>query len=231
MVKQSEVSGSESSWSKPRTASSGGGKIIAGFGLLVVILIAAAVGSAWQASVHRSDQNEAESHSSTATLLQDVGDQAQAAAGLLQQYVATGDDSLIPQIQSRSTAAIESLTGAITAGGDASLNDVAVRGAGLAEGAGQVIALRQSGDVQGAAAAMEGISPAFVEFTAGLDEAISLELGEVTALQSSADTAGDISTWLLIVSLAAAGTLGLATAALFARSIMRRRVPKTASPM
>jgi CHASE3 domain sensor protein len=202
--------------------------IFGGFAVLGIIMIAAAAGAVWQASVNNSDLDEMESHSTAVALLQDTEEEAGAAALLLQQYVAEGDDTLIPEIQSHASAAMESLTGAVVQGGVEGIDKIAADGAGLTDGMGQIIALRQSGDVQGAAAVMEEIAPAFEKVTLGLEAAIALELEQVSALQSSADRADKISSWLLIVTAVAGATLGMWAIALVTRSLIRRRASKPA---
>jgi len=211
--------------SQPR----GRGLTVAGFtiaGIVLAVLVAATV---WQGNVHKSDTSAAESHSTTAAFLQEAGTEAGIAAPLVRQYVETGDAKLVPQIQEHVTAAVKSMTGAISEGGVADLTAIRTDGGRLADGLGQVIALRQAGDVQGAAAAVEQLSPAFDKVTAQLGEAVTLELQEVSSLQSSADKADDAASWLLIASIAWGAALGVAVTAVVARSMFGRRVSKTPS--
>jgi len=104
-----------------------------------------------------------------------------------------------------------------------------MHGGRLADGLGQVIALRQAGDVQGAAAALEQLSPAFDKVAAQLEQAATLELQEVSKLQSSADKADDAASWLLIASIVWGAALGIGVTALVARSMFGKRVSKTPS--
>jgi hypothetical protein len=202
--------------------------IIGGFALLGVIMIAAAAVSVRQASVRSSHTADMESRTTTVSMLQDVEEESAIAATLLLQYVADGDDTLIPEIQSHSSAAIGTLTEAAALSDAAGIDEIAVDGAALAEGAAQIIALRLSGDVQGAAAALEGAVPAFEELNLGFAEITEQELLEVDALQGRADRASDMSRWSLIISAAAGATLGFATLALVARSLIRRRASRPA---
>jgi len=202
---------------------------IAGFlsaGIVLAVLVAATV---WQGNVHKSDTSAMESHSTTAAFLQGAGTEAGIAAPLLLQYVETGDAKLIPEIQDHATLAVKSLTNAINQGGVADLNPIAVEGGRVAEGLAQIIALRQAGDVQGAAAALGQLSPAFAKVTAELEQAVTLELQEVSSLQSSADKADDAASWLLIASIVWGAALGAGVAVLVARSMFGRRVSKTPS--
>jgi hypothetical protein len=203
--------------------------IIGGFALLGVILIVAAAVSARQASVHSSESGEIESRSATVSLLQDVEEESATAATLLQEYVASGDATLIPQIQSHSNAAMGSLREAAAESDVAGIDDMAADGAGLSEGATQIVALRLTGDAQAAAAALEEATPAFEELNLGLAQ-VTEQLQDVDALQSRADKAGDLSRWSLIVAAAAGATLGFATLVLLARSLIRRRAARPALP-
>jgi len=204
--------------------------IIGGFALLGVIVIVAAVVSAWQASVHSSRTAEMDSRTTTVSQLQDVEEESGIAATLLQQYVAEGGDTLIPEIQSHSNAAMGTLTEAAAQSDAAGIDEMAAEGAGQAEGAAQIIALRLRGDVQGAAAALEEATPAFEELNLGLAGITEQELQQVDVLQGRADKASDLSRWSLIVAAAAGATLGFATAALIARSFIRRRASRPAVP-
>ncbi|MDO8611544.1 MAG: diguanylate cyclase, partial [Dehalococcoidia bacterium] len=201
-------------------------RIIAGFGLLVMILAIVAGGSAWQVRAHQTDINALESHSRRATLLQDAEAQAGVAALTLQRYVIAENAALPPGVQLASevqlyaTAAIESLTEAVAQPGAADISDITVVGVGLAQGAGQVIALRQAGDAEGAAAGLEELVPVFYEFRRQLEDATALEIQEVSNLRSKADAAGERALWLLIISGAIGAVVGLAASILIARSII-----------
>jgi len=213
--------------SKPR----GWGLTIAGLtiaGTVLAVLVAATV---WQGNARKSDTSAMESHATTAAFLQEAGTEAGVAAPLVRRYVETGDVTLIPQIQQHATAAVGSLTGAISEGSVVDLNPIAVEGGRVADGLGQVIALRQAGDVQGAAAALEQLGPAFEKVTTELEGAVTLELQEASRLQSSADKADDAASWLLIASIVWGAALGIGVTALIARSMFGKRVSKTPSPI
>ena len=176
----------------------GGGRgrwlIIGGFALLGVIVIAAAVVSAWQADVSSSESGEKDTRTATVSLLHEVEEEAGIAATLLQQYVADGDDTLVAEIQTHSNVAAGALAEAASQSDTAGIDEMAAEGAGLAEGAAQIIALRLRGDVQGAAAALEEATPAFEELNLGFAQITEQELQEVDALQGRADKASDLAT-------------------------------------
>jgi CHASE3 domain sensor protein len=203
---------------------------IGGFAVLGVIVVVAATVSAWQASVHSSRSEDVESRTTTVSLLGDVEKEAGIAGTQLKEYVASGDDTLIPEIQSHSNAAMGALTEAIAESDAAGMDEIEAAGADLTEGAGQIVGLRLSGNVQGAAAALEEVTPAFEEFNTGLAAIAEQELQEVDALQNKADRASDLARWSLIVAAAAGATLGFATLALIARSFVRRRASGPALP-
>jgi len=204
--------------------------ISGGLALLAVMAIFAAAVGAWQASVHDTRSEEMESHTATVSLLQDVEEESGIAAALLQQYVAEGDEALIPAIQSHSDAALGSLMQAAAQGDSEGIEEIAVAGAGLTEGAGQIISLRLTGDVEGAAATLEAVGPAFEEFNLAFAEVIEQELQEADALQGRADEAGDLATWSFAVAAVAGATLGFITLVLGTRSLIRRRASGPAVP-
>jgi diguanylate cyclase (GGDEF)-like protein len=196
-------------------------RIIGGFALFAVILIAVAGASALQARAHQSDLDDLESHSSTATLLQEAEAQSGIAALLVQRYVVSGDEALVAQIESHTAAAVAAVTGAISRQGTSELTDVTASGASLAEGSGRVVALRQAGDAEGAALAMEEMMPQFMEFRLGLEEVAAQELQDVSDLRARADRAGALAFWLLVGSGTGGAIFGLLVAFLIARSIIR----------
>jgi len=197
-------------------------------GIVLAVLVAATV---WQGNVHESDTSAAKSHSTTAAFLQGAGTEAGVAAPLVRQYVETGDAKLVPQIQEHATAAVKSLTGAISEGSTTDLTPIGAEGGRVADGLGQVIALRQAGDVQGAAAALQQLSPVFETVLAQLEQAATLEVQEASNLQSSADKADDAASWLLIAAIAWSAALAVGMTAVVARSMFGRRVSKTPSPI
>jgi len=202
---------------------------IAGFtfaGIVLAVLVAATV---WQGNVHKSDTSAAESHSTTAAFLQGAGTEAGITAPLVRDYVKTGDVTLVPQIQEHATVAIKNLTAAINEGGVADLTTIATEGTSVSDGLGRVIALRQSGNVPAAAAALEQLSPAFDKVTTEVTAAVTLELKEASKLQSSADKADSAASWLLIASIVWGAALGAGVTALVARSMFGKRVSKTPS--
>ena len=202
---------------------------IAGFtfaGIVLAVLVAATV---WQGNVHKSDTSAAESHSTTAAFLQGAGTEAGFTAPLVRDYVKTGDVTLVPQIQEHATVAIKNLTAAIREGGVADLTTIAAEGTGVSDGLGQVIALRQSGNVPAAAAALEQLSPAFEKVSAEVTAAVTLERQEASKLQSSADKADSAASRVLIASIVWGVALSVGVTALVARSVFGRRVSKTPS--
>ncbi len=205
--------------------------IVGGFALLGVTVVAAVAVSAWQSSVNSSHTGEMESRTATVSQLQNVVEESGIAATLLQQYVAEGGDTLIADIQSHSNVAMGTLTEAAAQSDTAGIAEMATEGAGLNEGAAQIIALRLRGDVQGAAAALEEASPAFEELNLGFAQITTQELQEVDALQSRADKASGLSRWSLMVAVAAGATVGFATVVLIARSFISRRASRRAVPV
>jgi diguanylate cyclase (GGDEF)-like protein/putative nucleotidyltransferase with HDIG domain len=205
---------------EPRPSSSVKIRIAGGFAFLCLIFAVAAGASAWQERIHRSNLQELDRHSSTATLLQETEAQAGIAALLLQRYVVTGDPDYPAEIEQHADAAVESITEAVTYD-PPGVNEIAVSGIALADGATRVVTLRDAGDVEGASAAMETIVPMFRDYRLQLEAATASELELVAANRESADRAGDLAFLFLIGSGAIGITIALLTSALITRSIIK----------
>ncbi len=205
-----------------------------GVGALIMagcVLLTLAGASAWQAKARQSDLDDAESRSTTATLLQDAKKEGLVASGLLQQYVATGDLALLPEFKSHAAAGIQSLTSAVARGGVTDLSVLVSGGAQLVQGSAQIVAIRQSGDAKGAAAALTDGAPKFEQFSAVQDQAIEAESAEAVSLRESADSAETTAMWLAVGAGAMGVTMTLVAFALLGRRLFGRRVSKTASPV
>ena len=193
--------------------------IAAVIGVCVVAVLFAA--SLWQGDTKQSKIDEAESSLLTASLIGDAQAEAATAAALLNEYVVSGDETLIPQIQSHTANGVQALSSAIgEAGGDE--NGFLGQGTSVVESLSQIIALRQTGDVQAAAAALEQLSPGFEALSADLDAFVASERADAAAATSSADDANTTASWLAIGagSLAAVMALG---AVVFVVGNLRRR--------
>jgi len=202
---------------------------IAGITFAGVVLALLVVATLSQGNERDSHTSAAKKHTETAAFLQESQTEAAAAAESLREYVKTGDVTLIPQIQDHATVAVKSLTEAIGQGGVADLSDIAAQGGRLSDSVGQIVALRQTGDVQASAAALEQLTPEFEKATATVDAAVALELEEASNRQSSAGTADDAASWLLIASIVWGAALGVVVSIVAARSVFGRRVSKRPS--
>src|SRR3972149_6034764 len=85
------------------------GRIVAAFGLLILILGLVVAGSAWLARDHRSDLADMERATTNISLLQDAKLDGSMAVALLQQYVLAGNEAFVPLVRSSWTAATNSL--------------------------------------------------------------------------------------------------------------------------
>ena len=233
------------SWLKPRVLSSVRGRILSGIGLMVVILVAVAAGSAWQVYEHRSTTAALQQRAEITFVLLDAQANAESAAGALQRYVIVGDeviiagsdDNLLPLIDENVTTAVDDLTQAIAlekAQGDeeglAILTDILVEATALVQGSARIIVLRQTGNIEEATTAFEELVPEFRVFESRLNEMAEKERAQASALRAEADQAGALALWVLIISAGAGAVLAVTGAALIARSIIRplSRVESTA---
>ena len=195
-------------------------RIIAGFGLLVLILGGVTLGASLQVRAHQADLAELESHSTMASLLQKAEAQAGISALLLQRYVAAGNDAYVAEINDHATAAQEALTAAVAQGTLPEVAQVSTLGAPLVESAARAATLRQKGDIEGAEAALEEMVPIFRDYRLKLEELAAQELERVAELRATADHAGDVALWLLVLSGVIGTVLGLASSIFIARSII-----------
>ncbi|MEX0799590.1 MAG: diguanylate cyclase [Dehalococcoidia bacterium] len=211
---------SAKSRNQPRPSWSVKVRIAGGLAFLCLVFAVAAGLSIWQGRIHRSDLHELDRHAGTATLLQEAEAQAGFAALLVQRQVMAGDEDPA-EIKQSADAAEAALLEAIEHGAPPSAQETAVSGAGLVQGASRVLALRESGDAEGARAAMEELVPIFREYRVLLEEATEYELGQVEALRASADRAGDLAFLFLLVSAAGGILIAVITSILITRSIIK----------
>jgi diguanylate cyclase (GGDEF)-like protein/PAS domain S-box-containing protein len=203
-------------------------RIITGFGLLILFLVAIAAGSAWLERQHQHALAEGEHQSMIVALLQDTKERESSAAVLLQLYVASEDATAVSEIRSNQSANQESLSEVRAEeekrgheGDVAKASQLMARAAMATESAEQIIALRQSGDVQGASEAIAAAAPQMRRASAELEQSISQETQEAATLLSRAERAGDLAFWLLVAAGVIGAILGLAVSVLIGRSILR----------
>lgn len=184
----------------------------------------------WQIDVRDSKVSGAEEHATAVLHLQDAAASGDIAGELLAAYVLQGDDTLIPQINSHAEDGVAALTSALAASRSDSISRLATGGIALTDGAGKVIALRQNGNVESAAATLEDLRPQFDQFALALEATTNAELEQAASLQTDADNADTTAAYFLITSLA----VGIATVAgllyVIGVSLLRRRIPETPTP-
>jgi len=201
--------------------------VLAGFGLLVVILAAVVAGSAWQVKEHQQTLASMEHHTAIADLIQETHIASGESVTFLFGYVTTGNDLAIPIVTSRIDASQRALEEAAAIetklGHDhvAGLDDLVATGDYFHGTSREIIELRRSGQPEAAVARMEAETPAYQTWILQLGEATRSEQREVTALKSRADQAGDLAFWLLVLSGAIGSALGVAASVLIARSILK----------
>lgn len=188
-----------------------------------LVLAALIAGTLWQASVNHSKANDAQTHANTVALFVSAETEAKTASQLVQQYVGSGDVTLIPQVQAHTQAGVKLLTSAIqSAGSDP--NGFIDTGSLMVQAGGKAIALRQSGDVQGAVALLTGSSPQFNAYIAAQDQVVASEQQAAVSAQSSADTASTATMWLAIIGGVFGAAIVVGGLVLVTRSARRRAV-------
>ena len=205
-----------------KNSESGANRVVI-IGVSVFCLVVALAGAAfWQRSVHNSNLDSAGTHSATAALVQQAEGEGATVGQLLQQYVASGDPALLPEIDTHTKAGVKHLSAATTsAGGDP--QGFLDKGTKLVQAAGQVIAQRQSGDIQAAAATLTALSPQFQAFIGEQNAFVTTEQQQAAADTQNATDANDMALWLAIAATVLACT-GIVTGVAYARGAFGRRL-------
>lgn len=204
------------------------GGLIAGFGLLALVLVTVVAGSAWLVREYQTDTARMAGKADTALLLQGAESHVGTAGLMLQRYAVDGDPAWVPEIVSSADGARQNLTDVAereAADNDtadlARLQEIDVVGGELRASLEQVIVLRASGDVAGAAATLDGMVGPFRQYRADLRAAAEDELAEVQSLRAEVERTGDLAFWLLVTSGVLGIALGAAVFVVIARSIIR----------
>lgn len=202
-------------------------RVLAGFGLTVVILVASLVGSALMVRDYQAAVAEMETGSRIASLVQDTRSDAGNAALLVQRYVISGDETLVPEIRANTAAAVDEIRLAAreeAASPDADhaivLAQVALAAQPLADSVDEIIALKQAGQTETSEAAVEEIVPQFRQFRLVLGEVADSEIAELSRRGDEADRAGNRALGLIIVSGIAGVTIALGGAYFVSRSVV-----------
>ena len=190
---------------------------------LVAVLIA---GYAWQSSRSDSTLDDAVTHAETAVFLQESAKEATITTGLLEEYVLTGDQALIPQIQNQSTTVSLLLSGAVSGSASDNLPLIAVQGARLAQGAGAIIAFRQAGELDAANDVLTQLRTELEGFAVTIQTPIGDEFAAAVSLTNNSDNADAVASWLLATGIAVAIATGAGFLIFAGRSLLRwRAVP------
>jgi diguanylate cyclase (GGDEF)-like protein len=203
------------------------GRIIVGFGLLVVVLAAVVAGSAWLARKHQSDLDTMEHHTYIADLLQETEIASGTTATFLYGYVNTGNELLLPTLQSSLDSSQRSMDEAVAiekASGHDHVPNLEelhkVRGE-LTDSSEELITLARTGEQGRAMTGLETVTPKYMTWVLGLTQAVNSEQAQASALKSRAERTGDLAFWLLVVSGTIGAGFGLAASLFVARSILK----------
>lgn len=184
--------------------------------ILGVCLAVACFGAfAWQQSEKSSKEDKAATHESVATTLDGAVADGLEAGAILSQYVGNGDPALLPQMQAKTDDGVRKLTAAITEA-DGDPNSFVQTGSAIVQRSGEVIALRQAGQVEAAGAALLTLSEEFTVFVTAQQEFIAEERAKARAATADADDAAQLASWFLVAGVGAlvvaAGGLGVSLA-------------------
>ncbi len=193
--------------------------IAAVIGVCVVVALFAA--SMWQENTSQSKIDEAQSSLLTASLIGEAQADGTAAGGLLNEYVVSGDETLIPQVQASTATAVQKLSAAIAEAGADEGNFLA-QGSSAVEALAGIIALRQVGEVAAAGAALEELSPGFNQLLADLDAYADSERAAAVTATSSAEDANTMASWLALIAGVLAAIIVLAAVVIVIGNLRRR---------
>jgi len=202
--------------------------LVAGFGLLVLTLIAVVAGSTYMVKQYQADSAEMAEKADTALLLQGTESHVGTAGLMLQRYALDGDPIWIHEIISAADAATNNMATvrarekiADNSEALARLDQLDATGNGLRSSLEQVVAQRAAGDGAGALATLDTMVVPFLQYRENLRAAAENELSEVATLQADADRSGELAFWLLVTSGVVGLVLGGAVSVLVGRSILR----------
>src|SRR5881396_2780888 len=191
--------------------------LVAGFGLLVLILIAVVAGSTYMVKQYQADSAQMAEKADTALLLQGTESHVGTAGLMLQRYALDGDPIWIHEIISAADSATTNMATVrarerIANNGEAlaRLDALDATGNGLRKSLEQVVAQRAAGDGAGALATLDTMVVPFLQYRENLRAAAENELAEVASLQADADRSGELAFWLLVTSGVVGLTLGAA---------------------
>ena len=197
------------------------GRIVVGFSLVTILLVAVVASAVWQARTHQSDLSSLENHSRIASLLQTAEANASVTGLLLQRYVVSGDESLISEIQENGDAATASMNAALTEGDVSGLEEVYAAGTLLIQNVARTTQLRLTGNIAEAEVLIEEIAPVFRDFRLKLAVLADEELAQVATLREQANSTARLTVVLLIVSGVIGVGLVVVGGLLLARSIIK----------
>jgi hypothetical protein len=181
------------STTSPRTSKIG---LIAAF-LCVVITTALTITAFWQHGVADDKVAEAERHENAASIFRQAEAEGQQVGTMLQEYVATGDATLVAQINERTSTAVTLLSTAVQESGIDG-EQLVDGGSALVAAEGQIISLRQAGQVEQAIAGLNQLQTQFQAFLATQQGVIDNQEALAASARDDAETADGIVSWLVI---------------------------------
>jgi diguanylate cyclase (GGDEF)-like protein len=201
--------------------------VVAGFALIVIILVAVVVGSAGMVREHQKTLADMEHHTAVADLLQDTQTESGTTATFLFGYITTGNELLLPTLQESLDSSQTTLGQAVALEDKlghshvAQLKQIQQKLAELHLGTEKMISLMQSGQQKEALSMIEATAPPYQLWVIQITNAIESEQQQLTTLKKSADRAGDLALLLLVLSGIAGAALAVFVSFLIARSIIR----------
>lgn len=168
-----------------------------------------------------------EHHTYIADLLQETEIASGTTATFLYGYVSSGNELLLPTLQSSLDSSQRSMDAAVAIeearGHDhvPNLDELSQERTELTENTERLIALAEAGERQQAVVGLEAVTPKYMQWVLGLTQAVESEQVHAAALKSRAERTGNLAFWLLVISGTAGASFGLAASLFIARSILK----------
>lgn len=212
-----------------------GGLLILGFGTIMIVLAVVVAVSAWQYRELQQKDEDLDLITDIAFALDDARFDVALSTLLLERYVISGSDILIPEIRLNAGEAESAITRvldlevaqAFDFGVESDEEELAELEAIRAETADftatveEVIALRQSSDTEAARTALESAAPQITLLGTRLADATLDKREELLPLQNKLETSRDVAFWLLLALGAGGAVIGLAATFVITRSIVK----------
>lgn len=204
--------------------------IIAGFGLMILIVVSVVALSAWLFEQHRSEMDHMSEHTRISALLQDAEINGRQSISLMQLYVVSGDPEILEDVGElgvkRSTLvpieqARDEMASQGRDEGAAEMEAILSRAESIEALWEEVVIARAVQGPEVAAAVFDGLLVEVASLEASFQQAAERERATAADIRAAVDSTADAAFWLLIASGIGGALLAAGVATVVARSVIR----------